>query len=374
VANLKRLMPPVPILMVLLGLAAHTILGKSALFTLNPTILGFFLPALIFEAAWDFDTGLLRRVWAPILVLAFPGVIITAFLVACGVALTGNIAMTSALVLGAIVSATDPVAVLALFRRLRMPHALLAVVEGESVVNDGVAIVLTQILLSNALGEFHGDILGTIIRALAVVGGGVFIGASAAIVLGFAFGWTRSLWAWVVITVVLAYGTYGAASFIGFSGIFAVVAAGLFAPACAGLPVTSDVNKRIEGIWDAVAFIANAVVFFLVGLNITFDGIFHSPLVPVAALVATLVARSFLAYGLLPLRSLPEGNLAWRHTVALAGLRGGLSLALALGLPLRLPARETILDAVFAIVFVTSVVQGTLLEPLLRKLRFVPGE
>jgi len=360
--------------MVVLGLAAHTILGKSPLLTLDPATLAFFLPALIFEAAWDFDTGLLRRVWTPIVVLAFPGVFATALIVAFGVALTGKIALTSALVLGAIVAATDPVAVLALFRRLRMPHELLAVVEGESVVNDGVAIVLTQTLLSCALGEFHGDILGTTICALAVAGGGVFVGASAAIVLGLAFGWTRSLWAWGVLTAVLAYGTYGAASFIGFSGIFAVAAAGLFAPACAGLPATSDVYKRIERIWDAVAYIANATVFFLVGFNITFDGILRSPLVPVAALAATLVARIFLAYGLLPLRSLAAGNRAWRHTVALAGLRGGLSLALALGLPLRLPAREMILDAVFAIVFVTIVVQGTLIEPLLRRFRFFSQE
>lgn len=367
-------MPPAPIVMVVLGLVAHAILGKSSFLALDPATLGFFLPALIFEAAWDFDTGILHRVWAPILVLAFPGVFATALIVAFGVALTGKMAFAPALVLGAIVAATDPIAVLALFRRLRMPHTLLAVVEGESVVNDGVAIVLTQTLLSCALGEYHGDFLGTTIRALAVSAGGVFVGASAAIVLGLAFGWTRFLWAWVVMTVVLAYGTYSAATFIGFSGIFAVAAAGLFAPACAGLPATSDVYKRIEGIWDLIAFIANATVFFLVGFNITFDGILRSPLVPVAALVATLIARIILAYGLLPLRSLAEANLAWRHTVALAGLRGGLSLALALGLPLRLPARETILDAVFAIVFITFVVQGTLIESLLRKLRFVPQD
>jgi CPA1 family monovalent cation:H+ antiporter len=293
-------------------------------------------------------------------------------IVGFGVALTGKIALTSALLLGAIVSATDPVAVLALFRRLRMPHALLAVVEGESVVNDGVAIVLTQTLLSCAMGGFDGDVLGTTIRALAVSGGGVFIGVCPAIVLGAAFAGIRSAWAWGAITVVLAYGTYAVASFIGFSGIFAVAAAGMTVSACARLPEGSEVRKHIERFWDVAALLANGAVFFLVGLNLDFAGIVRSPSVPIAALVAMGLARLALAYGMVPLRSLANPSLMWRHAIALAGLRGGLSLALALGLPLRLPERDVILDATIAIVFVTLVVQGACIAPLLKKLRFSP--
>lgn len=369
----KMPLPPTPIVLVLLGLFVHAVLGPRWGLILDPALLAYFLPALVFETAWDFDSRLLCPVALPVLVLAVPGVLVTTFIVALGVVLTHEASWTAALLLGAIVAATDPVAVLALFRHLRLPHELLAIIEGESVLNDGMAIVLSQAMLPMALGGGVADgVFGIGERVLVVSLGGVGIGLFAALLLWLPLRALRASWTCIATTVVLAYGSYEAATFIGVSGIFATAAAGLAAPALAGFieEEENEVHRKVEHFWDVAASIANASVFFLVGLNIVFDGIIRSPLIPLAALLALLAARVVLAYGLVPLRKEAQPQLAWRHTIALAGLRGGLSLALALGLPLQVAERGMILNAVLAIVFMTLVVQGMLIAPFLRRLRF----
>jgi CPA1 family monovalent cation:H+ antiporter len=348
---------------------ADAALGALQPLQLNPAVLGLFLPALIFEAAWDFDAGLLRRTAAPILVLAVPGVFITTGIVGAGAVVTGTLHWLPALVLGAMVSATDPVAVLAMFRRLRMPAALLAIVEGESVANDGVAVVLVQALVALAVGGATIGIAGALWRMLVISFGGIIVGIALAVPLGFSLRRLHGLWAHAAVTVAIAYGSYALAQAFGFSGIFASVAAGLAAPAFAGYTGRADPARlRIERFWDAAAIAANAVVFFLVGLNLHLDAVARAPLLCLMALLSVLVARAVLAYVLVPLRTFTDAPGPWRHVIALAGLRGGLSLALALGLPLVFPQRVGVLYATVAIVFATLVVQGLLTPQLVRRL------
>jgi CPA1 family monovalent cation:H+ antiporter len=137
----------------------------------------------------------------------------------------------------------------------------------------------------------------------------------------------------------------------------------------AGYTGRSDATRLgVERFWDVAALAANACVFFLVGLNLRLEWLVRTPLLCAAALISVLAARAILAYVLVPLRSLTDAPRAWRHVVALAGLRGGLSLALALGLPLAFPQRAQVLYATAAIVFVTLVVQGLLTPQLVRRL------
>lgn len=124
--------------------------------------------------------------------------------------------------------------------------------------------------------------------------------------------------------------------------------------------------------WDGTALVANSIVFLLVGLSLQLARIFDEPVLIGVTVIATIAARVCLAYGLVPLTRVRGTGPGWRHGIALAGVRGGLSLALALGLPENFPARAQIIDAVFAVIFLTIVVQGWALAPLLRRVR-LPG-
>jgi CPA1 family monovalent cation:H+ antiporter len=364
---------PVPIALVIFGVVAGAMTPGGLHFALGPGILAIFLPALIFEASWDGDAAELRRTAVPIAVLAVPGVLVTTAIVAGACVATHVLPWRSALVLGAIVSATDPVAVLALFRRLRLQPGVVTIVEGESIANDGVAVVLAQALAAFALaGSFAGGPLGAAASILAGSCGGVLVGAGIALAMGLVLRAWSGTPGRIVGTIAVAYAAYMAASALGASGIFATAAAGVTLRAVVRVAPSSAQARTIDRVWDAIAFGANAIVFLLVGLSLRLDRVFGEPLLLVAVTAAVVCARALLAYLLVPLRGLTDTPLAWRHVIALAGLRGGLSLALALGLPAAMPSRDSVVAAVFAVVFLTLVVQGSVLTPILRRLSVAP--
>jgi len=349
---------------VLVGIAAGGMLPRALHIELTPALLGLFLPALIFEAAWGVDVAALRRTALAIFVLAVPGVFFTGVVVAGAAMFGGGLALPAALALGAIVSATDPVAVLALFRVLAVPTDLLTIVEGESIANDGVAAVLTQTIIGVAVS-------GVSIAAISVAGSfvyscGVGIGCGLGVaLLGTPFLWRfKTPWIAIGTTLAIAYGSYALASFAGASGILASAVAGVALPA---LELDEGAAIAIDRFWDATSFVANAVVFLLVGLSLRLDRIFHEPVLFAAVVAAIIASRAILAYAIVPLGRAHGTGPGWRHAIALAGVRGGLSLALALGLPQSFPDRSAVLDAVFAVVFLTIVVQGWTLAPLLRR-------
>jgi len=348
---------------VLVGIAAAGMLPHHLEIELTPATLAIFLPALIFEAAWDIDAAALRRTALAIAVLAVPGVVFTAIVIACAGLFVAHLPLLGALALGAILSATDPVAVLALFRALDVPLDLLTIVEGESIANDGVAVVLTGAVtvFASATPSIPGEIVTVFYVSLA----GIVVGLVLAAIGSALLRRRPAIWVAIIITLVVAYGAYGAAASIGASGIFASAAAGVALPR---LTLERSEQVSIDRFWDGAANVANGFVFLLVGLNLQFERIFHEPLLLVVTLAAVLLARAGLAYVLLPGSGVKTTSRGWRHAIALAGLRGGLSLALALGLPHDFPARPEIIDAVFAVVFVTIVVQGWALAPVLRRI------
>jgi CPA1 family monovalent cation:H+ antiporter len=349
---------------VLVGIAAGGMLPHALTVTLTPATLALFLPALIFEGAWDIDAGALRRAARAIVVLAGPGVVLTSAIVAGAGVLGARMPLEGAFAFGAILSATDPVAVLALFRNLEVPVDLRTIVEGESIANDGVAVVLTGAALSLAAGPPHLALqLGLVLYASV---GGVAAGIAAAGLGAPLLRRRREPWIGILTTLAVAYGSYAAASLIGASGIFASAAAGIALPR---LALEKNEQRTIERFWDGTAVLANGCVFLLIGLSLQLERIFHEPLLLLATLAAVGLARAALAYVLVPAAGVRLGTKAWEHAIALAGVRGGLSLALALGLPASFPLRPQIIDAVFAVVFTTIVLQGWVLAPLLRRLR-----
>jgi CPA1 family monovalent cation:H+ antiporter len=349
---------------VLVGIAAGGMLPRALHIELTPALLGLFLPALIFEAAWGVDVAALRRTALAIFVLAVPGVFFTGLAVTGAAMFAGGLALPAALALGAILSATDPVAVLALFRALSVPTDLLTIVEGESIANDGVAAVLAQAITAMAVSGAslaYAAVAGSFAYSCGI---GIVCGLGVA-VLGTPF-LRRFKAPWIAIgtTLAIAYGSYSLASFAGASGILASAAAGVALPA---LELDESEALAIDRFWDGTSFVANAVVFLLVGLSLRLDRIFAEPALFGAVVAAVVASRAILAYAIVPLGRANGTGPGWRHAIALAGVRGGLSLALALGLPQSFPDRSAVLDAVFAVVFLTVVIQGWTLAPLLRR-------
>ena len=353
----ERLRVPAAVALVAVGTFVHVDLP----FAFGDALLFVFLPPLVFEAAWNLDLGALRRTGVRIAVLAVPGTLATAALVAGALIALGVFTPGSALVFGAIVSATDPVAVVAAFRRVDVPLDVRTLVEGESLANDGVALVLFSLALAFASGT--SPPVGVEIAAgIAAIAIGIAVGVAFGLVCAFALRATDALEYEVTVTIVLAYLAYVAAAAWHGSGLFATAAGAVaLRAALARMPAALTNAADVDRAWIALAFIANAVVFLATGILIQPQRIVHEPMLVIAAVGAVWLARALLA--LVAGRSRRD-----RVTLFLAGMRGALPLALALGLPATLPGRPQIIDATFAVVLITIVAQGGPLQPVLARL------
>ena len=347
--------------------AAVALVAIGAFFAIPPpfafgdALLFVFLPPLIFEAAWNLDLASLRRMAWRIALLAVPGTLATAAIVAGGVMLVGALPPAPAMLFGAIVAATDPVAVVAAFRRVRVPADLRTLVEGESLSNDGVALILFAFTAAVAGGQ-PTSIGGDALLGVLEVFGGVAIGGVAGFLCAGVLRATDASEYEVTVTIVLAYVAYLAATALHCSGIFATAAGAIaLRAAVRRLPGALSDAGDVDRVWAALAFMANAVVFLATGLVIRPDRIVHEPALVLAAVVAVTLARAALAL-------LATRRRNGRITVFLAGMRGALPLALALSLPETLAYRAQIIDATFAVVLVTIVVQGAPLEHVLARL------
>ncbi len=372
-----RLRIPYAVALVLVALAI-TRAPAAASASFSSIVLLVILPALVFEAAWKLDLDVLRRVAVPIAFLAIPGVLVTAALVGGGLALSGQLPFASAALLGAIVAATDPIAVIATFRRLAVPAALATLIEGESLFNDGAAVVLYGVLVAAATPSAHGAATAVsllpgpiMLRAIEESVGGIVLGFVTAVVVTLALRGTKESTLQIVATLVGAYGAYLVADeLLHVSGIFAAVVVGLALRAFPHFPTTAEDATEIDRFWTVLAFLANSVVFLLLGLRIEIGRIVHEPWLVLTTLGLVVLARLVLTYAGLPLLGFGgPRHRGWQHVTAIAGMRGALSLALAIALPATIPQRPQIIDAVFGVVLVTLVVQGLAIGPLLKRLR-----
>jgi CPA1 family monovalent cation:H+ antiporter len=344
-------------------LLASLPLSFSSAAAFAPSVLIVFLPALVFEASWGLDLAAMRAYWRPIAFLAVPGVLITAFSVAFGLSLTHAMPFLEALLLGAIVSATDPIAVSAAFKELSVPVELSVVVEGESLCNDGIASALYSAVLVVIAG--HGETFGTLtLQSLAEPVGGAAIGLVAATIIAFGMRRNGSIPLQIVATIVAAYAAYLIAQRIDASGIFAVLVVAIALRAYRGFPTSEKATAEIDRFWSVLAFISNSLVFLLLGLRIDFARIWHEPLLVLLTIALVLVSRFVMVYAALPILGIRQRH--WNKIVMLAGMRGALSMALALVLPASVPYRAEIIDAVFGVVSATLIVQGIAIGPVLR--------
>ena len=366
----RRLRLPYTVGLVLIGLLL-SVLSPVAIKISPQIILALLVPPLVFEAAFHLNLDHLRRDFSLILLLALPGVILTTLLVGGVVAAGTGLAIQTALVFGALVSATDPVAVVALFRRLGVPRRLQVLLEGESLFNDGTAIVMFNLMLSIALaGKF--SLSESLRQFLTVAGGGVLIGITLGIVFSRTIGRIDDPLVETTLTTVLAFGSYLLAEYFHVSGVLAVVAAGIVNGNAGPTDMSATTRVVVFNFWEYAAFIANSFVFLLIGLTIDLNLMIANWQAILWAILAALVARAASIYGFSVFgKDLPP---QWKHILFWGGLRGAITLALALSLPESSPlagARGSLQAMAFGIVLFTLLVQGSSTDWLVRRLKLV---
>ncbi len=376
----RSLRVPYPIALVIAGLGLGVLLRSPLPFVggleldhlhLTPhLILVVFLPALLFEATLHIEATTLRKTLLPIGLLAIPGVLLTAAIVGVLVHWGVGFDWPTALLFGAIVAATDPIAVLAIFKRLGVPHDLEILVEGESLFNDGTAVVLSRILLGIVLAGTW-SVSDGVLNFVVVVGGGLLIGLVAGALFSRLTAKIDDHLIEITLTTILTYGTFIAAEALEVSGVIAVVAAGLVlgnVGARRGMSPTT--RLALLTFWEYIAFLLNSAIFLLIGLEVNLGNLIGDLLPAVIAIAAVLLARAVVVYGLglivLPLP--PVLPRRWLHVLFWSGLRGAVSLAVVLSLPLDLPARPLLLNLTFGVVLFTLLVQGLSMGPLVQRL------
>lgn len=332
-------------------------------------IFNILLPPLVFEAALQLDWRRFRDELPLTLTLAFFGVGFAAAVVAAGMHYLVGWSWIGAALFGVLIAATDPVSVIAAFREMGCQPRISMVVESESLLNDGVAAVGFAVLAAIAAGASPDAV--SIIPAFAwTLAGGVLIGfgVSAAILL--IVGRTDDPLVEITLTTIAAYSSFLLAEHFYASGIISALTAGLMIGSFGWAGVLSQGGRdRVHWAWEYFAFLANSIIFILIGMNVA-----HQPLrafgaAAAVAIVLVLAGRALSIYPIAALFSRSRWKLpaTYQHTLFWGGLRGALALALALAVPAGVPERTAIIVTAFVVVAFSILVQGLTMPLLIRR-------
>ncbi|MGD8753267.1 MAG: Na+/H+ antiporter [Anaerolineales bacterium] len=369
--RIRRVKIPYTVALVSVGLGLSLIPETPDLNITGELILALFVPPLIFEAALHIGWTSLRKNLLPILLLAAPGVLIATFIVGRIVTLRLDIPLALALAFGALISATDPVAVIAFFRSLGVSKRLAVLVEGESLLNDGIAIVIFTIAVGLASGgETDLTLLDAVWEFIRVAGGGVIIGLVLGGLVSLLLSRLDDSIIETTMTMTVAFGAYVLAETFHMSGILAVVSAGVYVGSVGLKNISPTTQIALDNFWEFLSFVANSIVFLLIGLRINIIDLWTRPiLISIGiAILAIIISRSLVVY-LMSWLSTRFGNhipIKYRHVMFWGGLRGAVSLALALSL--EGPGAEQIRLMTFGVVLFTLLVQGLSIESLIKRL------
>ncbi len=366
----KRFKIPYTVGLVLMGLALG-LLSEQKIEVSPQLILALLVPPLVFEAAFHIRLDDLRRDFWLIVLLAVPGVILTTLAVGWVVSEGTGLAMPIALVFGALVSATDPVSVVALFRRLGAPRRLQVLLEGESLFNDGTAIVMFSLTTAIVLnGSF--SLSSNIASFLTIAGGGILVGITLGLLISTFISRIDEPLVETTLTAILAFGSYLLAESFHVSGVLAVVAAGLVNGNAGPRGMSPTTRVVVYNFWETAAFLANSFVFLLVGLAIDVTQLIVNWTAIAWAILAVVAARAVAIYGFTAFaRQIPTN---WKHILYWGGLRGAIVLALALSLPTQgvfATQRGQLQAMAFGVVLFTLLVQGFSMDWVTRRLKIV---
>ena len=362
---------PYTLLLVITGLVLALV--DVRLVNLSPElILSIFLPPLLFEAAWNLKWKTLKRDLLPIILFAVVGVMIAVAGIGLGLAQFSRLTLPIALLVGASLAATDPVSVIALFRELGVNERLKTLLEGESLFNDGVAVVAFTLLVGIPMGISEFALKDTVLEFFQVVGIGLGVGG----LIGFGISYLTQRFDLPLVeqslTLISAYGTYLVAEELGGSGVIGVVTTGLI---LGNFGSRIGMNPRtrliVSEFWEFLAFFVNSIVFLLIGDQVNFRSLSGDVVVIGVTILFMLLARVVSTYGLGLFSNLitqPKISLKDQTVMWWGGLRGSVSIALALSVPEVVGERDEIVAVVFGVVLFTLLVQGLTVKPLLQSL------
>lgn len=370
----RRLGLPYSTGLVAAGIAIAFLPNRPDLPLSRDLIFNVLLPPLVFEAALQLGWRRFRHELPLTLALAFVGVTVASAFVAVGMHLLLGWSWIGAALFGVLISATDPVAVIATFKELKGPKRLNMVVESESLLNDGVAAVGFAVLVGIANGQSAGA-AQIVPEFLWTVGGGVLIGAAVTGAVLLLAGRTEDRLVEITLTTIAAWGSFLVAQDYGASGILASVTAGLMVGNIGWMGAISDEGRpHVLAAWDYFAFVANSFVFFLIGI--------YEASVPLgivgwveagAAILLVVIGRLITVYPIAAsfARTKLRLPLDYQHVLFWGGLRGALALALALTVPNSVPEKVAIIVTAFVVVAFSVFVQGLTMPWLVRKLGLV---
>lgn len=346
----------------LLPFSPNIVLTKQLVFTA-------FLPPLIFEAAFQLRWRELRKDLPVILTLATVGVVLSAAATAIGMHYLAQWTWISAMVFGVLIAATDPVSVIAMFKDAKVQKRIRLLVEAESLFNDATAAVAFTIVIVFASGQSIGAV-GVTKTLLIVVAGSLVCGAAVAGLGLLLAGATDDHLVEITFTTVAAFGSFLLAEHFHLSGVLASLTAGLILGNVGHLAIDPKGRAAVEEFWEYAAFVANSLIFLLIGMRLANQDYGFVLLPALIAIGVVILGRAIAVYplSLLFARSTLRIKPQHQHILFWGGLRGALALALALGLPPEMPGREAIITVAFAVVAFSIFVQGMTIKPLMRRL------
>jgi CPA1 family monovalent cation:H+ antiporter len=355
------------IVLAVLPFAPKVSLTKDLIFTA-------LLPPLLFEAAFYIPWNQMRRDFSVIVVLATLGVVLSACVTTLGMRYLAHWQWLGALVFGVLISATDPVSVIATFKEAKAQGRLLVLVEAESLFNDGTAAVAFGVVAALASGQQLTSLAITAML-LKTIAGGILCGAAVALGALLLTGRTDDHLVEITFTTVAAYGSFLLADHFGLSGVLATITAGLLMGNFKSFGTISDRGKEaVQAFWEYAAFVANSLVFLLIGIHEARQNFVAIWVPAVIAIALVTLGRAVAIYPCCFLfsRSTLCVTTKHQHILLWGGMRGAVALALALGLPPEVPQREKIVTISFAVVAFSVFAQGLTMASLLRRMGEIP--
>ncbi len=382
----RRVRLPYTVGLVLAGVALAVFRVDAGLVLTHDLIFDVVLPPLLFEAALNISWPDLRRDLVPVLSLATVGVLLCAAMVAAGLVWGLGWAPEPALAFGALIAATDPIAVIALLRENGVTGRLRLLIEAESLINDGAAAVLFTLVLAWAVHDPNaaGGAFGVVEALVEIAGGGVAVGLLVGLGAVLVAGTSEDHLVETAVTAVAAFGSFLVAERLGASGVLATVTAGVvmgnlgvLSPRAGLEPALTPHGRTfVIEFWEFAAFLANSLVFLLIGSALaTIDFAREGYVALAVGVLLALVGRAVAVYPVCLAFSRTRWAIPYneQHLLWWGGLRGALALALALALPPHIAQREDILIATFAVVAFSVIVQGLTAPFALKALGLAPS-
>ena len=367
----KRIHVPYTTALVLVGIGVSFLPFHLEVRLSKELVLLIILPPLLFQGALHMDLDQLRRNLLPIVTLAVPGLIVAMLLMSAMLHHAMGMPWLKGMLFGAMVAATDPISVLAVFREVKTPERLKALIEGESLFNDGTSVVLFGVIYGALYGGTEVTAGGAALEFIKVVIGGAAVGLA----LGYiAYKTMKRLddhLLEVTLTVVLVFGSFLVAEVFHLSGVIAVVVAGLIIGNYGrSFSMSKQTRETVENFWEVIDFLINALLFLLIGFEMkAYIPDIQRFLVPGLLVVAIVLAsRALTVYPVwfMVSKTPQKYPFSWSHVMWWGGLRGSIPIALVLGMPSNVPFRAEFLVLAAFLVFFSLVIQTLTMKPLVQ--------